>query len=464
MEHGDTAVEVGSGEYSNIRRTPVWKRSPLMMKSGKSAEVKSQNSSCRRNDVSALLYNQLSLSLLFNKRDKAPVVRPSKTESQQNLSGPSREKINSSKMSCPPDSLLLTINVLTAPPPGFVYVVTPFLPSTGTTLTPGPTTVVAVKGTIQLCADPTTEYILVQLVTTAGLPQATAPAGIVSSTSTVFTLNLCTLGNKHVPLYLLFLNAGTVPQPCPMPPKNGGTGKTELPPYNNTKPPAMGDKYYLIRYENGKSVFYKNLSKCKLRELVDKEDVDSVVKLTYADIVTAITQRVFDYHLYFEQFIMTNKATNPTAYNEALDRLMSVFSKQLVSFSSITQGPFVATSWDAVKTTFGQLNEFFFRGYTLHIAPNTRVEVVCESDQFQVFVSTGQLDFSNINVNAVPPPQVVTDIGYYNFRFRYEADNVWRFYTWQVDNRVQYVDPPLNYGPFLYTPYSEDIKSKCERR
>ena len=226
-------------------------------------------------------------------------------------------------------------------------------------------------------------------------------------------------------------------------------------------PPKLGDTFFMIRYKDGKSELRTNLSDKEVRHISRKHDVKEVIKTDYAQIVASVTQRVYDYHFYFEQFIASNKATDPDGWKKSLDRLMTVFSKDLTSFEAINLFPGGTNSWSGVKDLYTTLYNVYFQGYTLHIAPNVRVIPLCKDKGVQVFVSTGQQDFSRINVNAVPPPQVVTDIGYYNFTMRYEADGVWRFITWQVDNRVQYVDPPLNGSPVIFTPYEEDPKTHC---
>lgn len=227
------------------------------------------------------------------------------------------------------------------------------------------------------------------------------------------------------------------------------------------KPPALDDVFYLIRYRDGSAEFRENLSDHDLKDLRDKHDIKDITRTNYAQIATSVTQRVYDYHFYFEQYIASDKVNDPEGWEEALDRLMTVFSQDLTVFQAINNFPVEVNSWQAVRDLFVILYDVFFQGYTLHTAPNVRVIPLCKDNEVQVFVSSGQVDYSRINVNAVPPPQVVTDIGYYTFTLRYEPDNVWRFITWTVDNRVQYVDPPLNGAPPPYVPYIEDPKTHC---
>lgn len=227
------------------------------------------------------------------------------------------------------------------------------------------------------------------------------------------------------------------------------------------QPPKLGDKFYMIRFKDGKSELRVNLDQKDLKKFSKDRKVKEVVETTYAEIDAAVTQQVYTYHYYFSQFVATDKTTDPDGWNAALDRLMSVFSKDMVLFKAINNFPVEVNSWDATRTLFTQIYQFFFQGFTLHTAPDVRVIPICHDKKVQVYVTAGEVDYSRINVNAIPPPQVVTDVGFYDFTLRYESDGVWRFYTWEIDNRIQYVDPPLNSDVFPFTPFVEDPKTHC---
>lgn len=235
------------------------------------------------------------------------------------------------------------------------------------------------------------------------------------------------------------------------------------------KPPALDAKYIMMRDSNGlaKLVPYDKKTYCKKLKDCDTSDV---IKVDYPKIVTSVTQRVFDYTYYFSQFANTAKdPSNPTAFNNALDTLMSVFSRDMTLFAIYTNGEHLVpetTNWEETKQLFIYLYDTFFRGYTLHTAPSLRVIPLCNNTSAQAYTSSGQIDYSLLCLNGNCPQgnQYCTDIGYYTFTWRYEPDNVWRIMTWVVDNRIQYVDPPLIYGSPLYLPYEKDPEGKCNKK
>jgi len=237
-------------------------------------------------------------------------------------------------------------------------------------------------------------------------------------------------------------------------------------PFN--KPPKPSDRFLLTLYEDGTSslIKCKNPNKCKPN--CSDLNVASQEKISYADLSNSVTQRVYDYVYFVSQFFISNRETDPVGWNAALDRLMTVFSKNLFSFANIVNGvPInIANTWEGVRETFIVLYTQFFRGYTLHTAPDVRIIPICDSTEFQAFSSSGQFEHSRLNRPDVSPDPIISvNVAYYTFKWRYEPDGVFRIVSWQVDNRLQYVIPQsqiiLEAEP--YQPYQQDPINHCNK-
>ena len=223
-------------------------------------------------------------------------------------------------------------------------------------------------------------------------------------------------------------------------------------------PPKITDKFHLVSLCNGQTLLLKGPNKNSIACAIPY--YKSIDKITYADLTNSITQRMYDYHFYFENFINTS-TTNSTALQQALANLMDLFSNDLTSFIVNSNGTPVAsfTSKAEVQTFFTFLQANVFQGFTLHTAPNVRVRPICNSAIAQASMSSGEVDYSGLNLGS--GSNFYTSIGYYNFTWRYEHDGVWRIVTWTIDNRLQYIQPTATLTPTSFRPYTQDPPSNC---
>lgn len=226
------------------------------------------------------------------------------------------------------------------------------------------------------------------------------------------------------------------------------------------KPPSLLEKFYIVQYPDGTSALFKFCSKKALCHFLRDSNV-TVTKISYADLVNAITQRVYDYQFYFEQFIQTN-AANTVAYNAALAQLADVFSNDLTLYQiNKPDGTpiFPPATTKAGVVAFQQLIHPVFQGFTLHTAPNVRVRPICSSTTAQASSGAAEVDYSLINKGAGPLNYL--DTGYYNFNWKLEADGVWRIVTYTIINKIDTLIPPATTTPVPFVPYPNNPPSGC---
>jgi hypothetical protein len=221
---------------------------------------------------------------------------------------------------------------------------------------------------------------------------------------------------------------------------------------NMDQVPKFNQKYRIKCYTNGQK---------QLRCVDNKCHKDGVV--SYTDIATAITQRVYDYQFYFANFIAT-ASTNPGLFETSLNQLMDVFSNDLTSYA--IYGPDGQLVFPAL-TTKAQVRDFqqnvlhnVFQGFTVHTAPNVRVRPICNSFVAQASSGSGEIDYSLINIGL--GNQYTQSIGYYNFTWKLESDGVWRIVTWAIVNKIAFNIPqPLSTTPVANVPYPDNPASNC---
>lgn len=236
-----------------------------------------------------------------------------------------------------------------------------------------------------------------------------------------------------------------------------------LPPLPAPKPPAITDKYLLIRFNDGTSELILATNKrnfCKQFKS-QRNDIQSIKKISYADLGNSVTQRVYDYQFYFENFIQT-PTTDPATYQQALANLMDLFSNNLYLY--VIKGPdgspiFPPATTKAQVQALQETLHGIFQGSTLHTAPNVRVRPICGNTSVQASTSSGEVDYSRINKGAGPLEYL--DVGFYNFTWAYEADNVWRIVTWQIINKLDTVITPATTNPVLFQTYPDNPPSNC---
>lgn len=229
--------------------------------------------------------------------------------------------------------------------------------------------------------------------------------------------------------------------------------------------PPDFDKYYLLSFDDGTSLLISRQDKRKCKLI--KRAVD-VKKISYTDLSNAITQRVYDYHYYLANFLKTNPADS-TAYNAALDQLMSVFSLNLTLFTVTTGSspPIVYTTWAEVRAFYSEVGQTYFQGYSTHNAPNVRVRPLCHDKAAQGYADTHLIEYSRVNLGAGPVE--ISDVGEYYLYFAYEFDQatqrgVWRFTTWKDRTDLAYILPTPYTTPVLYQPSQPDPASKCSNK
>lgn len=199
--------------------------------------------------------------------------------------------------------------------------------------------------------------------------------------------------------------------------------------------PKLTDQFEIITFKDGSSVIVKKVNGCV--ELKFKNTC-SVGTIRFSDLVTVITQRAYDYHFYFGNFVSTDPS-NTTAYNNALNQLMDLFSQKLTLYEVTSNGaiepipgnPF--TTWDQVR----QFQKFitsgiYFNGWTLHNMPNVRVRPILNNTAAQASSQTHLLEY---DYTTIPGAQDTFQAANYNFTWAYE-DGVWRIVTFYIDTRL----------------------------
>jgi len=229
------------------------------------------------------------------------------------------------------------------------------------------------------------------------------------------------------------------------------------------KPPAITDKFFLIRFNNGNTQLVKARNKKEFCRQFGglTNQINSVDKVSYADLTNSITQRVYDYQFAFENFIQTS-TSDTAAYQQALANLGDVFSNDLTLY--VINGPngqplFPALNNKAAVVGFQETLHGIFQGFTLHTAPNVRVRPICNSTTSQASSGSAEVDYSLINKGA--GAQDYLDTGYYNFTWKYEADNVWRIVTWSILNKLDTLIPPATVTPVPFVPYPNNPPTNC---
>lgn len=236
------------------------------------------------------------------------------------------------------------------------------------------------------------------------------------------------------------------------------------------KPPSIFEKFFLVQFHDGTSELFKFCSKKEIcRFLKNTRDL-KVAEITYADLSNSITQRVYDYQFYFENFIQTN-SSDTAAYQAALNQLMDVFSDQLTLYQinesdGVTPVPFPGNINPAhdkagVRVIQEFLHQYAFQGFTLHTAPNVRVRPICSSTVAQASSGAAEVDYSFVNKSFPVNPLDYIDTGYYNFTWRLEADGVWRIVTWTILNKIDTVITPASGQPASYVPYPNNPATDC---
>ena len=243
------------------------------------------------------------------------------------------------------------------------------------------------------------------------------------------------------------------------------------------KPPALAQKYKLISdketrilllandhddhkdhkdqkdHHDGKKCDIPNCAqhnKCDHRD--KKKDEKKVLKLKYADLESAITQAVYKYQFDFENFVSTvpGSAANTTALNV----LLSDFSDDLRTFVVNTNGVPVAgpfTTKEQVSGFYQFIQSIVFQGFTLHTAPNVQVRPILNNPNSHASVSSGEIDYSKLNLGS--GPLFYLSVGYYNFVYKYEDDDVFRIVEWRIDNRLQNQIENITLEPVPFRPY-----------
>lgn len=229
--------------------------------------------------------------------------------------------------------------------------------------------------------------------------------------------------------------------------------------------PPDFDKYYLLSFDDDTSLLISRDDKHKCKLL--KHAID-IKKISYTDLSNAITQRVYDYHYYLANFLKTDPS-NQAAYNAALDQLMTVFSKNLTSFTVATgnSAPIILTTWAEVRAFYGSVGDTYFQGFSSHNAPNVRVRPLCHDKVAQGYADTHLIEYSRVNLGA--GPTYISDIGEYYLYFAYEFDpvtcrGVWRFTSWHDRTDIAYVLPTPYTTPIINQPSLPDPISKCSKQ
>ena len=233
-------------------------------------------------------------------------------------------------------------------------------------------------------------------------------------------------------------------------------------------PPRMTDKYYIGIYNDGTSKLIKG-KHCESKEKIIKSFSDAKVayKIRDSDIVTTVTQRFYDYHYLFINFIATDP-TNVPAYNTALANLLTVFSDNLSTFTVQTNG---VTNFQGIgkagATTFFtsviNANNSVFHGYTQHNALNVRVRPIFDSNTCQAGTQAHLRQTALFLLPPAPGGSLtnIDDSGDYNFTWAYE-NQIWKIKSWLYNDKFTFIIPTaqVTLQPTPYQP-SPDVPEFC---
>lgn len=128
---------------------------------------------------------------------------------------------------------------------------------------------------------------------------------------------------------------------------------------------------------------------------------------------------------------------------------MSLFSRNLTEFTVQNSNPPISfTTWDQVRAFYGNVGQTYFRGLTLHNAPNVRVRPLCNDTEKQAYVNAHLLEFSHVALG----PNVVYNInpGEYYFEFVFE-DGQWLIKSWK----------DITYFAAILTPYTTMLRQSA---
>ncbi len=219
-------------------------------------------------------------------------------------------------------------------------------------------------------------------------------------------------------------------------------------------PPKLNDRYALLSTKDGKSILVQLTCNGKKKTLKKHYQsgchrITLLAKFKYSDLVTAITQRMYDYHYLYQAFIQTPSTSED--FETILDRLMGVFSRNLQRFTAILPNGDIsaqANSWEELRKLFRNFyHPILNQGVTLHTAPNVRVRPVCDSDLIQASLTSGLIEIAAFKVPENPDVTAWLNVwGQYDATFAYESDGVWRFITWNVYNIYINPAPPAAEG------------------
>ena len=233
-------------------------------------------------------------------------------------------------------------------------------------------------------------------------------------------------------------------------------------------PPNFTDKYNLVTYDDGLA---------RLLPTGNRGGEDNEcgrlqkLELPYTALTVDVTQRMYDYHYAFIQFIATN-GTDTVATAAALDRLMDVFAESLTSYQVVDANATVVnlTSRAAVRTFYSSIHDTYFLGWTIHSAPNVRVRPLCGSTAAQAYMTSNLIEYSL--VAGATTPTYVQRVSNYTFTWVWEQ-NRWRIATFLVQDKLgSYVTnpflQPVAHTP-LPTPPVDDVcrrqhRCRCDRR
>ncbi len=193
----------------------------------------------------------------------------------------------------------------------------------------------------------------------------------------------------------------------------------------------------------------------------DKKKCD-VHYVDYSDIVTAITQRFYDYDYYFNNLVATSNNQSSAAYLQALAGLTDTLSPNLTSFTIQTNGvnAFPPATNRAGGLAFLQyVAADVFQGYSAHNTTNIRVRPIFDSETCQASSQSQLIQYAFLNPGGSPPPAFVGDVGTYNFTWAYE-NGVWRIKTYLYNDRLSYTIPSPFLAPTLYAP-NTDVSNTC---
>jgi hypothetical protein len=220
--------------------------------------------------------------------------------------------------------------------------------------------------------------------------------------------------------------------------------------------PKLYDRYYLRINDDTEAKLLKKRPSSK------QDKCNEVHKVSYADLDTAFTQRFYDYHFFFGNFVATDPA-NIVAYNEALDRLLDVFSPNLTAFVVKTNGivNFAFDNREGARTFFTTVVNpagIPFAGFTSHNALNIRNRPIFNSSSCQ---GSSQAHLSQWSLFNLPPAGFnhINDIGEYNLTWSFE-NGIWRIKTYVFNDRLSYILPNVFLQVTPYIP-SDNVANNC---